>query len=147
MKMKRFKGSIVIVDPSFFVKSEEDYERCDYGRNLSALGFSDYLYLDFPDDPQAVINTDTGEILGGICQDSCAVAVVYKAELEKHNPDYEEDFGDADNRTVIEDFDGKIECKTVPAETGHGSDTDTVITGTGNINFRSCYEEDLSRFM
>ena len=142
--MKRFKGSIVIGDPSYFVKSDEDWERCDYGRNLAALGFTDYLYLDFPDDPQIVISTDTGEVLGGICQDSCSVAVVYKAELEKHNPDYEKAFGDIDNRTIIEDFDGEIACEVVPVETEYGSDTDTVITGTGNINFRSCYEEDLS---
>jgi hypothetical protein len=143
-KMKRFKGSIVIGDPSYFIKSDDDYQRCEYGKKLSVLGFSDYLYLEFPDDPQIVINTDTGKVLGGICQDSCSVAVVYKSELEKHNPNYEEAFGDKSNRTVIEDFDGEIDCEIVPAETDYGSDTDTVITGTGNINFRSCYEEDLS---
>ena len=143
-KMKRFKGSIVIGDPSYFIKSDDDYQRCEYGKKLSVLGFSDYLYLEFPDDPQIVINTDTGKVLGGICQDSCSVAVVYKSELEKHNPNYEEAFGDKSNRTVIEDFDGEIACEIVPAETDYGSDTDTVITGTGNINFRSCYEEDLS---
>ena len=143
-KMKRFKGSIVIGDPSYFIKSDDDYQRCEYGKKLSVLGFSDYLYLEFPDDPQIVINTDTGKVLGGICQDSCSVAVVYKSELEKHNPNYEEAFGDKSNRTVIEDFDGEIDCEIVPAETDYGTDTDTVITGTGNINFRSCYEEDLS---
>lgn len=45
-------------------------------KKLSVLGFSEYLCLDFPDDPQIVISTDTGEILGGICQDSGSVAVV-----------------------------------------------------------------------
>jgi hypothetical protein len=150
--MKRFKGSIVIGDPSYFIKCEEDWERCEYGSNLAVLGFTDYLYLDFPDDPQIVINSDTGEVLGGICQDSCTVAVVYKSELEKYNPDYEKDFGQAygldNNRAVIENFDGEIDCKKVPVETEFCGDLetviDTVITGTGNINFRSCYEEDLS---
>lgn len=84
--MKRFKGSIVIGDPSYFIKCEDDWERCEYGSNLAVLGFTDYLYLDFPDDPQIVINSDTGEVLGGFCQDSCTVAVVYKSELEKYNP-------------------------------------------------------------
>ena len=68
--MKKFKGSIVIGDPSYFIKNEDDWERCEYGSNLAVLGFTDYLYLDFPDDPQIVINSDTGEVLGGICQDS-----------------------------------------------------------------------------
>ena len=61
--MKRFKGSIVIGDPSYFIKTEDDWERCEYGSNLAVLGFTDYLYLDFPDDPQIVINSDTGEVL------------------------------------------------------------------------------------
>ena len=76
------------------------------------------------------------------------MAVVYKSELEKYNPDYEKDFGQANNRAVIEDFDGEIDCKKVPVETEFCGDLDTVIdtviTGTGNINFRSCYGEDLS---
>ena len=46
--MKRFKGSIVIGDPSYFIKTEDDWERCEYGSNLAVLGFTDYLYLDFP---------------------------------------------------------------------------------------------------
>ena len=58
--MKKFKGSIVIGDPSYFIKNEDDWERCEYGSNLAVLGFTDYLYLDFPDDPQIVINSDTG---------------------------------------------------------------------------------------
>ena len=79
--MKKFKGSIVIGDPSYFIKNEDDWERCEYGSNLAVLGFTDYLYLGFPDDPQIVINSDTGEVLGGFCQDSCTVAVVYKSRL------------------------------------------------------------------
>jgi hypothetical protein len=143
--MKKFKGSIVIGDPSYFIKNDEDYKRSDFGVNLSELGFSDYLCLEFPDDPQVVINTDTGEIIGGICQDSCNVAVVYKSELENYNPDFEQGFFCESNRTVIEDFDGEISCEVVPFETDGGSDSDTVISGTGSVNFKSCYEEDLSR--
>lgn len=140
---KRFKGSIVIGDPSYFVNSEDDWELCEYGEQLGKLGFSDYLLIDFPDDPQVVINEATQEVLGGICQDSGIIAVVYKNELEAYNSDYEKSFFSKDNRTIIENFEGEIEYKTVPVVIDGYEDEDTIISGNGNINFRSCYEDDL----
>jgi hypothetical protein len=66
--------------------------------------------------------------------------------LKKNDPDYEEVYGFAydlvNNRTVIEDFGGEIDCKRMPVETDYHDDTETVIIGTGNINFRSCNDED-----
>ncbi|MBQ4488123.1 MAG: hypothetical protein II944_02305 [Ruminobacter sp.] len=144
MEKKFFKGSIVIGDPGYFIKSDEDWEKCKFGKELSALGFTDFLLIEFPDDPQVVIDTDTQKVLGGICQDSCELVIVYKEELEKYNPDYEADFFDKSNRTIIDDFTGYIEHKVVPVTIDGDNYEDTVITGTGNINFRSCYEEDLS---
>lgn len=117
-KKQHFKGSIVIGDPS-------------------------YLVIEFPDDPQVVINEKTREILGGICQDSGIISVVYKNELESYNPDYENSFFSKNNRTIINDFEGEIEYRTVPFEINGYSDTDTIITGNGNITFKSCYEEEL----
>ena len=64
-KKQYFKGSIVIGDPSYFVNSESDWELCGFGEQLDKLGFSDYLFIEFPDDPQVVINEKTREILGG----------------------------------------------------------------------------------
>lgn len=140
---KRFHGSIVIGDPSYFIKSDEDFEKSLSGENLSELDFTDYLCIDFPDDPQVVMDTDSGEMIGGICQDSAKMTVVYKSELQKYNPDYEAGFFDKDNRTIIENFSGEIESKIVPVVLDGYEDQDTEISGTGNINFRSCYEEDL----
>ena len=65
---------------------------CKYGEQLSNLGFSEYLFIEFPDDPQIVINDKTNDIIGGICQDSGVIVVVYKNELESYNPDYESFF-------------------------------------------------------
>lgn len=146
-----FKGSIVIVDPCYFIKSEEDFELCsNNGENvsdpdLSKLGFTDYLCFEFPDDPQIVVDQSSKKIIGGICQDSCLMAVVYKSELQKYNHDYDEGFDlSANNITIIENFIGDVEYKTVPVTIDGYTEHDTVIIGTGNINFRSCYEEDLS---
>ena len=109
-----FKGSIVIGDPLYFVKSDEDWKTSEYGQHLSKLGFTGYMIMDFPVDPQIAVNDKTKAIIGGICQDSGIIAVVYKNELESYNPDFEMSFFSKENRTVIDDFDGEIEYKTVP---------------------------------
>ena len=139
-----FKGSIVIGDPLFFVKSDEDWEISEYGQHLSKLGFTAYMVIDFPVDPQIAVNEKNKDIIGGICQDSGIIAVVYKNELELYNPDYERSFLGKENRTVIDDFDGEIEYKTVFVIADGYEDTDTVISGHGNISFRSCYEDDMA---
>lgn len=140
---QHFKGSIVIGDPSYFANSEEDWELCEYGKKLGKIGFSDYLYIEFEDDPQIVINEITHEILGGICQDSGVIVVVYKNELESYNSDYENSFFSKENRTVIENFEGEVKYEYAPVVIDGYEDTDTIISGSGNINFRSCYEDDL----
>ena len=138
-----FKGSIVIGDPLYFVKSDEDWEVSEYGRNLSKLGVTGYMVMDFPVDPQIAVNEKTKDIIGGICQESGIIAVIYKNELESYNPNYEKSFFSKENRTVIDDFDGEIEYKTVTAVIDGYEDTDTVISGHGNISFISCYEDNL----
>lgn len=138
---KSFKGSIVIGDPSYFVKSDDDWEKCNFGEDLKSLGFTDYLYIDFPDDPQIVKNAEDSEVLGGICQDSGVIVVVYKNELEKYNPDYEKDFYDENNRTIIDNFDGEILVEKVSVSVDGYEDEDTIISSIGNIIFTSGYEE------
>lgn len=142
-KKHYFKGSIVIGDPSYFTNSESDWKLCEFGKQMDKLGFSDYLFILFPDDPQVIINETTHKLLGGICQDSGVIVVVYKKELESYNPDYEKSFFSEKNRTIINDFDGEIEYKTVSIYINGYEDTDTIITGNGNIIFRSCFKEDL----
>lgn len=144
MNMKQyFKGSIVIGDPSYFVNSEEDWKLCEYGKQLEKIGFSDYLYIEFQDDPQIIINEITHKILGGICQDSGVIVVVYKNELASYNSDYEKSFFSKENRTIIEDFEGEIKYEAVSVVIDGDEDIDTIISGNGNIKFRSCYEDDL----
>jgi len=139
-----FKGSIVIGDPSYFIISDDDWELSEYGKCLSKLGFSDYMLIDFPDDPQVVVSNETNQIIGGICQDSGFVVVVYKKELESYNPDYESSFFSKKNRTIVDNFEGEIEYKKVPIVINGYEDTDTIISGQGNKSFKSCYEEDLT---
>ena len=68
---------------------------------------------------------------------------MYLSELEKYNPDYEKGFFDEDNRAIIRSFDGKVGYRIEPVNIDGYEDTDTVIFGEGNINFKTAYEEDL----
>lgn len=142
MKKVKFKGDIVIGDPCNIVKSDEDWALCEYGERMDKLGFTDFLCVEFPDDPPIVID-DNGNKLGAFCQDSGVIAVVYLSELEKYNPDYEKGFFDEDNRAIIRSFDGKVGYRIEPVNIDGYEDTDTVIFGEGNINFKTAYEEDL----
>lgn len=142
MKTKQyFSGSIIIGDPSYFVNSEEDWEKCEYGKNMDRLGFTDFLFVEFPDDPQVVVD-NSNKIIGGICQDSGVIVIVYLNELEKYNPNYLEAFYSDNNRTIIRNYKGEVGFKAVPVNVDGYDDKDTVIWGNGNVAFQSCYEED-----
>ncbi len=137
----KFKGSIVIGDPSYFVK-DGDWEVCEYGDHMDKIGFSDYMTIRFPDDPQVVIDKKDGNIIGGIAQDSGYIVVVYLDELKAYNTDYEKGFWSEENRTIILNFDGEVSSERVEVIIDGYKDFDTIITGNGNICFQSCYEED-----
>lgn len=139
----KFKGSIVIGDPCYFVK-EEDWELCEFGDRMDKIGFSNYMTIRFPDDPQVVIDEKNGNLFGGICQDSGYIVVVYLDELKEYNADYEKAFWDERNRAIIHDFDGELSSEKVEVVIDGYKDFDTIISGSGNICFRSFYEEDLA---
>ena len=139
----KFKGSIVIGDPCYFVKNE-DWEKCEIGDRMDKIGFSDYMTIRFPDDPQVVIDEKNRNIIGGICQDSGYIVVVYLDELKAYNENYEKAFGSEKNRTIIFDFDGEVTSQKVEVVIDGYKDFDTIISGIGNICFQSCYEEDLN---
>ncbi|WP_026508510.1 hypothetical protein [Butyrivibrio sp. MC2013] len=138
-----FNGSIVIADPCYFMNSDEDWEKCGYGEHMNELGFTDFMRIDFPDDPKRVINKATGKLIGEFCQDSGVIVIVYKDELQAYNPDYEKSFGSNSNRTIIEGFNGKISfnVEEVTDEEGY-EDIDTNIVGDGNISFETVNIED-----
>ena len=140
----RFKGSIVIGDPGYFVK-EEDWEKCEYGDHMDKIGFSDFMIIRFPEDLQTVLEEGTEQVFGGICQDSGFITVVYLDELKSYNPDYEKGFYSTANRAIIQDFDGKITTEIEEIDIDGEKDTCIIVKGTGNINFRSANTEALRK--
>lgn len=154
----KFKGTIIITDPCYIIRetnqiTEDDWETCDYGRYMGALGINTYItestiYGDWicttykvDDNPKEIIDNfaeaeengrDYGvecSSLGDFCADTGLVAVFLLDEVRKYNPDIdkwiEENPGCV---TTIEDFDGNVEYYIDKNSEAH-------IYGTGNINF------------
>lgn len=42
----KFKGDIIITDPCYLMKKDEDWDKCKNGDNMLALGFTNYLVAD-----------------------------------------------------------------------------------------------------
>ena len=40
-----FKGTIIITDPCYIMRADDsnDWDNCDYGRNMKALGINTYI--------------------------------------------------------------------------------------------------------
>lgn len=123
----RFDGTILITDPCYFVLSDSDWHDSKFGADMGALGFSHYLYVDAGEEIGGTVrNTDTGEVLGEFCTDSCVVVVAYYDDVIRYNPEHEADLAKYPNSgAVIRDFHGDI---------GFDFD-DNVFFGIGNVNW------------
>ncbi len=140
---KYFNGSIVIADPCYFMKSDEDWQKCEWGKRMDVLGFSDFLLIEFPEDCQLVFDCDTKELLGGVCSDSCQLVVVYKNELQQYRDDYEQSFYAEENRAIIDDFNGKVGYRVENVKVDDEVYEDIIIYGEGTRRFRSYNSEDV----
>ena len=131
----------------------DDWEKCDCGQNMKALGISTYftedtIYGDWGcctyqivEDPYKVINNvveakEKGEDyeidcskLGNFCADSGQVSVFLLDEVRKYNPDIDEWIASHSwCVTTIPDFDGEVNYYIDKQGDAH-------IVGIGNINF------------
>lgn len=133
--------------------THDDWVRCEYGRNMEALGISTYftedtIYGDWgcttykiAEDPYKVINNfveaeEKGEDyginvykLGNFCADSGLVSVFLLDEVRKYNTDIDKWIESHDwCVTTIPDFDGEVNYYVDKQGAAH-------IVGIGNINF------------
>ena len=151
--------TIVITDPCYIVKDAEDYSKelgiaisaldekyddwrkCDYGYHMEALGLKNFIsestiYGDWTcttfkvkGNPIKAIHKRLSEKLGTFCADSGEVGVFLLSELEKYNPNWnnEKEF----TRTIIPNFTGTVNYYV----DNSSIDPTAHIIGTGNINF------------
>ncbi|MCR4692198.1 MAG: hypothetical protein K5739_12710 [Lachnospiraceae bacterium] len=125
------------------MKSDEDWQKCEWGKRMDVLGFSAFLLIEFPEDSQLVFDCDTKELLGGVCSDSCQLVVVYKNELQQYRDDYEQSFYVEENRAIIDDFNGKVGYRVENVTVDDEVYEDIIIYGEGNRRFRSYNSEDV----
>lgn len=132
MKSVDFNGTIIIGDPCEMVVSEEDWQKCNWGKHMEKIGINHFLYVDYEEDFPTVVS-DTGEKLGSFCTDSCAIVVLYLEDLIKYNPMFNQHVEYSENWTIIQNFVGKVKTKMI--------EDNKHIIGIGNINFDTVFED------
>jgi hypothetical protein len=134
-----FNGDIVITDPMYIVKSEEDWHRCEYGEKLEALNIFTYITSGNGDEfASDVISLDTPKRLGEFGSDSCMVSVMLLNEVRQYNSDFDKDLG-KHCYTVIKDFDGEVQL--IEMEECDDNGQRVYFMGKGNKNFRTDFFE------
>ena len=134
-----FNGDIVITDPMYIVKSEEDWHRCEYGEKLEALNIFTYITSGHGDEfASDVISLDTPKRLGEFGSDSCMVSVMLLNEVRQYNSDFDKDLG-KHCYTVIKDFDGEVQL--IEMEECDDNGQRVYFVGKGNKNFRTDFFE------
>ena len=134
-----FKGDIIITDPMYILKSEEDWHRCEYGENLEALNIFTYITSGHGDEfASDVISLDAQERLGEFCSDSCMVSVMLLNEVRQYNSDFDKDLG-KHCYTVVEEFNGEVQL--IEMEEPDDDGQRVYFVGKGNKNFRTDYFE------
>ena len=134
-----FNGDIVITDPMYIVKSEEDWHRCEYGEKLEALNIFTYITSGNGDEfASDVISLDTPKRLGEFGSDSCMVSVMLLNEVRQYHSDFDKDLG-KHCYTVIKDFDGEVQL--IEMEECDDNGQSVYFVGKGNKNFRTDFFE------
>lgn len=132
----KFKGDIIITDPCYIMKCDEDWDECWCGDRLSNLGIENFMSRDtiYGDWSCTTYNSDTKEELGEFCADSGLVAVFLLDEVLKYNPDFDLYKERSWTTTLIKDFDGDVQFEVTTDNDGWQS---LSVVGKGNINFET----------
>ena len=134
-----FKGDIIITDPMYIVKSEEDWHRCEYGEKLDELGIFTYITAGNGDEfASDIVSLDTHESLGELGSDSCMISVMLLREVRQYNIDFDKDL-EKHCYTIIEDFEGEVQL--VEMEEPDDDCQRFYFLGKGNKNFRTEFLE------
>ena len=133
----KFKGDLIITDPCYIVKSNDDWDICNYGENLKKLKIKTYISSGGADCVgNCVINVTTKQILGKFCSDSGMVSIMSLKELKRYNPDYMDELSEG-CYTIIKDFKGSIQKVDIKNDENQY----WAFIGEGNFTFRTDYVE------
>lgn len=124
---------ILITDPCYIIKedSDDDWEKCEYGDDMSNLGFTNYIVKDnhVGDWKFEIYNTLTNDKLGEYCADTGQFGVFELDEVRKYNPEIDAWIKKHSwCATVIPNFSGEIQAII-------GDEDACVPKGIGTVNF------------
>ena len=122
----KFHGTLLITDPAFVAKSQEDWDACAYGDDMGALGMKTVLPALVTEGEEDFMarDTDSGAILGTFVSDSGVAAAMLLEEILQYDPDFDEHLACPENVVLIPDFDGEV--------TRHGTGEDQWFTTSGS---------------
>lgn len=105
-----FDGDIIITDPCYIMREDDDWVTCNYGENMEALGITHYMTRDtlYGDWSCTTFDTDTEEAIGEFCADAGLVSVFLLDEVLKYNPGYDWHITKPFTVTMIKDFKGTV---------------------------------------
>ncbi len=129
----KFNGDIIITDPCYVVKDDNDWDLCNYGENLEELNIRTFLSSDGGDCVgNGIVDSETGELLGEFCSDSNMVSVMDLSDLMAYHPHCLDDL-ETHCYTIIRGFVGEVERIEIEDD----EDQYWAFVGTGNISFRT----------
>ena len=130
-----FKGYLIITDPMYIIKFDEDWDSCEYGQKLENLKITTYITSINGDEIGSdVVCLDEHKKIGSFCSDSGVVSIMLLNEVQTYNSEYNKDL-DKCCFTIIKNFEGQIEL--LETEEDDGTDQRLYFLGKGNINFRT----------
>lgn len=130
----QFDGDILITDPCYIMRAEhhgtqpiteDDWDACDYGSNMEALGITHFMTRDtiYGDWGCSVYNSDTQDVIGHFCADAGLVSVLSLEEVLKYNPSFDYHVERPWTSTVIQDFSGTVQFVVERTEGTYEEDT------------------------
>lgn len=141
-KMEKDEWQKLCSDYRKWDEDHDDWDKCDYGENMEALGITNYesrstIYGDWG---CTTYNTDTAEELGQFCADAGMVAVFELDEVRAYNPDIDEWIKKHPwCVTTIKNFTGNVNIEVVDLEDQVDEEgymyKEVRVIGKGNINF------------
>lgn len=130
-KPMEFDGDIIITDPCYIMRAEgnhpiDDWDACDCGRNMDALGVSRYMTRDtiYGDWGCIVYNSDTNQPIGEFCADAGLVSVFLLDEVLRYNPNFDDYKKREWTTTWIPNFKGVVQFVVERKEGLYEEDSD-----------------------
>lgn len=102
-------GDVLITDPCYFVKPDNDNDVNFYNGTLEAIGIpNSYSHDTIYGDWSCTVIDQDNKILGNFCADAGAVCVALWDEVKKYNPTFDYPETKPWTACIIKDFEGTI---------------------------------------